>query len=105
MNERSLVRVGACEFVMRLLARVTGEKREAMYVWHRCWLVSCLKKKIERRKFPGSYSEIKQNSGGPGKKKFMRLFPKIWGLVVFSSRPDFGASHWIPHEQLGSKWL
>ena len=32
MNERSLVRVGACEFVMRLLARVTGEKSEAMYV-------------------------------------------------------------------------
>ncbi len=50
MNERSLVRVGACEFVMRLLARVTGEKREAMYVWHRCWLVPFLKKEKDRKK-------------------------------------------------------
>jgi hypothetical protein len=29
--------VGACEFVMFLLARVTGEKSEAMYVCHKCW--------------------------------------------------------------------
>ena len=37
-------------FVMRLLARVTGEKSEAMYVWHRCWRVPFLKKeKIERK--------------------------------------------------------
>ena len=34
-------------FVMRLLARVTGEGSEAMYVWHRCWRVPGLKK--ERR--------------------------------------------------------
>ena len=36
---------------MRLLARVTGERSEAMYVWHRCWRVPVLKKreKIERK--------------------------------------------------------
>ena len=27
---------------MRLLARVTGERSEAMYVWHRCWRVPVL---------------------------------------------------------------
>ena len=38
-------------FVVRLLARVTGERSEAMYVWHRCWRVPVLKKreKIERK--------------------------------------------------------
>ena len=52
--------MGAWEFVMRLLARVTGEKSEAMYVWHKCWRVPFLKKKNGRKRFPGSYSEIKQ---------------------------------------------
>ncbi len=86
---------------MRLLARVTGEKSEAMYVWHRCWLVPFLKKKKDRRKkkFRGSYSEIKQNSVGPGIKKNSVV------QFVFSTRPEFRADHWIPHEQLGSKWL
>jgi hypothetical protein len=27
--------VGTCEFVVRLLARVTGERRGARYVWHK----------------------------------------------------------------------
>jgi hypothetical protein len=50
-------------------------------------------------------SEIEQNSVGPEIKKILcDYFPKIWGLVVFSSRPDFRSDHWIPHEQLGSKW-
>ena len=46
--------MGACEFVMRLLARVTGEKSEAMYVWRRFWRVPFLKKKkIETQDFQG----------------------------------------------------
>ena len=32
---RSVVRVGTCEFVVRLLARVTGERRGARYDWHK----------------------------------------------------------------------
>ncbi len=48
--------MGTCEFVIRVLARVTGEKSEAMYVWHRCWRVPVLrkdrKKKISRVVFP-----------------------------------------------------
>ena len=57
------------------------------------------REKVERKKFPGSYSVIKQGSVGPEKKKFHA------GLVVFSSRPDFEVDRWFPHEQLGSKWL
>jgi len=83
MNGRSLVRVGACEFVMRLLARVTGEKSESMYVWHRCWRVPFLKKeKIERKDFQDRTRKLNKNSVGPGIKKFMQLFPKNWGVVV-----------------------
>ena len=75
--------MGACEFVMRLLARVTGEKSESMYVWHRCWLVPFLKKeKIERKDFQDRTRKLNKNSVGPGIKKFMQLFPKNWGVVV-----------------------
>ena len=57
--------MGTCEFVMRLLARVTGEKREVMCVWLQCRRrqVPVPKRKKDRKetkkKFPGSYSEIK----------------------------------------------
>ena len=46
----SMVRVGTCVFVMRLLASVTGEKSEAMYVWHKCWRVPFLKRKRNNEK-------------------------------------------------------
>ena len=46
-----MVCVGTCEFVVRLLARVTGERRGARYDWHKM-LVGTVpeKKKIWRRK-------------------------------------------------------
>jgi hypothetical protein len=45
--------MGACKFVMRLLARVTGEKREVMCVWLQCrrrQVPVPKKEKIERKK-------------------------------------------------------
>ena len=85
--------MGACEFVMRLLARVTGEKSEAMYV---CGFDAvggrfpCLKgKKIERKqkKFPGSYSEIKGRTfSGTQKKKIHATSPQKIGDWSFSAR-------------------
>ena len=72
---------------MRLLTRVTGEKSEAMYVWHRCWRVPFLKKeKIERKDFQDRTRKLNKNSVGPGIKKFMQLFPKNWGVVVCPPR-------------------
>ena len=43
--------MGTCEFVVRLLARVTGEKRGARYVWHKM-LVGTVpeKKNVEGKK-------------------------------------------------------
>ena len=44
-----MVRVGTCEFVVRLLARVTGEKRGARYVWHKM-LVGTVPEKKKKKK-------------------------------------------------------
>ncbi len=41
------------------------------------------KRKDRKKKFPGSYSEIKQNSVGPKKKNFMRLVPENLGIGRF----------------------
>jgi hypothetical protein len=99
MNERSLVRVGSCEFVMRLLARVTGEKSEAMYVWRRFWRVPFLKKKkIETQDFQGRTRKLNKNSVGPGIKKIHATIPKKLG----SGReppPGMFVDSWFPTKQ------
>ena len=55
---RSVVRVGTCEFVVRLLARVTGEKRGARYVWHKMLVGTVPEKKknkyVRRKKISRS---------------------------------------------------
>jgi hypothetical protein len=67
--------VGTCEFVVRLLARVTGERRGARYDWHKMLVGTVPEKKNmekeERRKKKGSRSglwKLKkiQYSGGYG---------------------------------------
>ena len=54
--------MGTCEFVVRLLARVTGEKRGARYVWHKMLVAPFLKKKNICRRKKISRSELKKNS-------------------------------------------
>ena len=48
--------MGTCEFVVRLLARVTGEKRGARYVWHKMLVGTVPEKKkyVEGKRFPGA---------------------------------------------------
>ena len=48
--------MGTCEFVVRLLARVTGEKRGARYVWHKMLVGTVPEKKkyVEGKIFPGA---------------------------------------------------
>ena len=86
--------MGACEFVMRLLARVTGEKSEAMYV---CGFDAvggrfpCLKgKKIERKQkknFQGRTRKLNEESSvGPKKKKIHATSPQKIGDWSFSAR-------------------
>jgi len=71
-------------FVMRLLARVTGEKSEAIYVAQvLAGAVPEKREKIETQDFQDRTRKLNKNSVGPGiKKRFMRLFPKNWGVVV-----------------------
>ena len=70
-------------FVMRLLARVTGEKSEAIYVAQvLAGAVPEKREKIETQDFQDRTRKLNKNSVGPGIKKFMQLFPKNWGVVV-----------------------
>ena len=62
--------MGTCEFVVRLLARVTGEKRGARYVWHKMLVAPflkkkniCRRKKISRRDF-GNKNKIQYSGYG-----------------------------------------
>ena len=56
--------MGTCEFVVRLLARVTGEKRGARYVWHKMLVGTVPEKKkyVEGKIFPGADFGNKKNS-------------------------------------------
>ena len=53
--------MGTCEFVVRLLARVTGEKRGARYVWHKMLVGTVPEKKkyVEGKRFP---ADLEKNS-------------------------------------------
>ena len=53
--------MGTCEFVVRLLARVTGEKRGARYVWHKMLVGTVPEKKkyVEGKRFPEADLEKK----------------------------------------------
>ena len=73
-----MVRVGTCVFVMRLLASVTGEKSEAMYVWHKCWRVPFLKrKKIERKDFQYRTRKLNKIQWDP-ETRILQLFAKLF---------------------------
>jgi hypothetical protein len=53
--------VGTCEFVVRLLARVTGERRGARYDWHKMLVGTVPEKKNmekEQTKKKGSRSRL-----------------------------------------------
>jgi hypothetical protein len=57
--------VGTCEFVVRLLARVTGERRGARYVWHKMLVGTVPEKKNmekEERKKKVRGADFKKNS-------------------------------------------
>jgi hypothetical protein len=91
--------VGACEFVMRLLARVTGERSEAVYVWILAGAVP-EKRKDRNTRFPGSYSEVKQKFSGTRnkKKEIHATIPKKLG----SGRelpPGMFVDSWFPTKQ------
>ena len=78
-------------FVMRLLARVTGEKSEAMYVWHKCCRVPFLKrKKIERKDFQDRTRKLNKKFSGTRKQKIMQLCLKTLS----------GTFHWNVREKV-----
>ncbi len=64
--------MGTCEFVIRLLARVTGEKREVMCVWLQCrrrQVPVPKEKKIERKNFQVRTRKLNKKFSGTRIKK------------------------------------
>ena len=86
-------------FVMRLLARVTGEKSEAIYVAQvLAGAVPEKREKIETQDFQGRTRKLNKNSVGPGIKKIHATIPKKLG----SGReppPGMFVDSWFPTKQ------